>query len=314
MRKATGIVWRPGLEPFRNVDRPTSVRLVMLMALTMVTSACLGSDHDSPSGLEITVRFATSPGDAGRPEAFRTERYSLDCGRPPRGTMPDPAVACTAIADLGLPHNRTACQTLGQPVMGTLVVTGSFRAKPVDLRLTTASWCGASADVKRDYEALLLPNPAVVPSVVGLPLLGAAAALQRAGFTVSIAAPTSFGSLMPMPLVDGQSVTAGVLAERSTDVAVTVRSRCCLGSPGAGKPRVRMPRLVGLNARQAISRLRHAGLEWVIRLEPVAVASHSILGAYVVRQSPQPGVILASLRGGFHIPQFTADYGRSSNG
>jgi hypothetical protein len=287
----------------------------MLMALAMVTSGCLGNDHDSPSGLEITVRVATSPGDAGRPEAFRTERYSLDCGPPPRGTMPDPAVACAAVADLGLPHNRTACQTLGPPVMGNLVVTGRFRGKPVDLRLTNASWCGASADVKRDYEALLLPNPAVVPSVVGLPVLGAAAVLQHAGFTISIAASTSFGSLMPMPLVDGQSVTAGVLTERSTDVAVTLRSRCCLGSPVAGKPRVRMPRLVGLNARQAISRLRHAGLGWVIRLEPVVAASHSILdSAFVVSQSPQPGVTLAFLRGGFHIPQFTADYGQSSNG
>ena len=143
--------------------------------------------------------------------------------------MPNPANACTAIADLGLPHNPTSCKEHGRPVMGSVRVTGSFRGEPVHLHLTTADWCGASADLRRDYAALLLPDPAVVPDVVGLPLLRAVAVLQRAGFTVSIPTSTAFGSLTPIPLTDGQSVTAGVLAERGSDVALALRPRCCVG-------------------------------------------------------------------------------------
>src|SRR2546427_105013 len=184
------------------------------MALAMVTSACLGRDHHASSGLEITVRVATSTAASAQGEiAFRTDRYTLNCDRPPRGTMPNPANACTAIADLGLPHNPTSCKEHGRPVMGSVRVTGSFRGEPVHLHLTTADWCGASADLRRDYAALLLPDPAVVPDVVGLPLLRAVAVLQRAGVTVSIPTSTAFGSLTPIPLTDGQSGTAGGVAD-----------------------------------------------------------------------------------------------------
>jgi hypothetical protein len=198
--------------------------------------------------------------------------------------------------------------------MGSVTVTGSFRGKPVHVRITSAEWCGASADLRQDYEALLLPDPAVVPDVVGLPLLRAAGVLQRVGFTASISTSTAFGSLTPMPLTDGQSVTAGALAERGSDVALTLRNRCCIGSPVGTSRSVRMPRLVGLDARHAIGRLRHAGLNWLMRLRPVETASGPILASFVVQQWPRPGASLIGRNGGIRIPEFTADYGQSSNG
>lgn len=227
--------------------------------------------------------------------------------------MPNPADACTAVADLGLPHNRASCQGQpGPPVTDSVTVTGSFRGEPVQLRITSAEWCGASADLRQDYAALLLPDPAVVPDVVGQPLLRAARVLQRAGFTASIATSTAFGSLTPMPLTEGQSVTAGTLAERGSDVALTLRKGCCTGSPAGTPRRVRMPRVVGLDARHAIGRLRRAGLDWLMRLRPVEVASGSILNSFVVQQSPQPGASLRGRDGGIRVPEFTADYGRST--
>lgn len=285
------------------------MRATILVALAMVASACLGGDRHASSGLEITVRAATSTGGA----AFRTEDYSLNCDRPPRGTMPNPANACASVADLGLPHNRTPCLGHGQPVMGSVTVTGSLRGKPVHRRITTADWCGASADLRQDYTALLLPDPAVVPDVVGLPVLRAVAVLERVGFTASIPTSTAFGSLTPMPLADGQSVTAGALAERGSDVALTLRSGCCIGSPVASLDNARMPRLVGLDARHAIRRLRNAGLEWLMRLRPVATAGGPILDSFVVQQSPRPGASITR-DGNIRIPEFTADYGHSSNG
>jgi hypothetical protein len=264
--------------------------------------------------LEVTVRVVKSTGDtAGGKVTFRTERYSLNCERPPGGSMPNPARACTAVADLDLPHNQTACRGPVRPVMGSVVVSGSFRGRPVHLHLTTELWCGASADLRRDYEALLLPNPGIVPDVVGLPVLQAAAVLQRAGFTVSVPASITFGSLTPMPLADGESVAAGELAERGTDVALTLRSRCCMASPVGTTRRDRMPRLIGLDARQAIDRLRRAGLNWVIRLRPVDTAGTPILDAFVAEQLPRPGAALVGRRGGVRIPEFTADYGHSSS-
>lgn len=229
--------------------------------------------------------------------------------------MPNPAVACAAVADLGLPHNRTLCRGPAGPVMGSVTVSGSFRGKPVHLHLTTERWCGASADMRGDYGALLLPNPGIVPDVVGLPVLRAAVVLQRAGFTVSVPASITFGSLTPMPLAGGESVPAGELAERGTDVALTLRSRCCMASPvGSARPG-RMPRLIGLDARHAIDRLRRARLNWVIRLRPVGTATTPILdSALVVEQLPQPGAPLVGRRGGVRIPEFTADYGQSSGG
>jgi hypothetical protein len=295
-------------KPLGSADRPTLVRLILLMALAMVASACLGSSHQS-SRLGILVRVASSTGETD----VRTVRYSLDCGRPPQGTMPNAVDACTAIADLGLPHTRTACPGDVQPIMGSVAVTGSLRGKPVHLRLTTAQWCNASADLRHDYTALLLPNPGVVPRVVGLPIVRAATVLQRAGFTVSISAWTVFGSLEPMPLAGGQSVTPGLLAERGTDVALTLRSRCCMSSPLGTTRRVRMPRLLGLDARHAINRLQHAGLYWVMRLRPVDTASGRILQSLVVEQLPHPGATLIRRDGGLRIPEFTADYGHSSN-
>jgi hypothetical protein len=291
------------------------VRPIALIALAIAASACMGSDHHASSDLEITVRVATSTAAIAQGEiAFRTERYSLNCDRPPRGSMPNPANACTAVADLGLPHSPASCQGQREPVMGSVTVTGSFRGKPVHLRITTDAWCGASADLREDYEALLLPDPGVVPNVVGLPVLRAAGVLQRAGFTASIPTSMAFGSLTPMPLIDGQSVTAGVLAERGSDVALTLRSGCCTGSPDGTTGRVRMPRLVGLDARHAIGRLRHAGLDWLMRLRPVETASGPLLDAFVVQQSPQPGVSLRGRDAGIRIPEFTADYGESTSG
>jgi hypothetical protein len=290
------------------------VRTIALMALAIVASACLGRDHHASSGLRITVRVATSAAATAQGEvAFRTERYSLTCGRPPRGTMPNPANACTAVADLGLPHSPTSCEGQRGPVLGSVSITGSFRGKPVHLRITSAQWCGASADLRQDYAALLLPDPAVVPDVVGLPVLRAAGVLQRAGFTVSITTSMVFGSLTPMPLADGQSMTAGVLAERGSDVALTLRPSCCVGSH-VGTPHARMPRLVGLDARHAIRRLRNAGLNWVMRLRSVDTAAGPILGSFVVQQSPRPGSSLIGRNGGIRLPEFTADYGQSSNG
>jgi hypothetical protein len=198
--------------------------------------------------------------------------------------------------------------------MSSVSVTGSFRGKPVHLRLTTAAWCGASADLRRDYQALLLADPEVVPDVVGLPVLRAAAVLQRAGFTASIPTSMAFGSLTPMPLTAGQSVTAGALAQRGSDVALTLRYRCCIGSPVQTSRRARMPRLVGLDARQAINRLQDAGLDWLMRLRPVNTAGGPLLDSFVVQQSPHPGASLAGRDCGGRIPEFTADYGQSSNG
>jgi hypothetical protein len=282
----------------------------------MVASGCLGGGHHTASRLEVTVRIATSPADTATGRvAFRTQHYSLTCGRPPAGTLPNPTGACTAIADLELPHNRTACRRPARPVMGSVVVSGSFRGKPIHLRLTTEGWCGASADLRRDYAALLLPDPAIVPDVVGLPVLQAAAVLQRAGFTVSVATSMTFGSLAPMPLAKGESAAAGVLAERGTDVALTFRSRCCMSSPVGTTGRDRMPRLIGLDARQAIDRLRQAGLNWVIRLRPVDAATGPILdSALVVQQLPEPGAALVRGNGGVTVPQLTVDYGQSSGG
>ncbi len=282
------------------------------MALTVTASACMGSDHRG-SDLQVTVRVATSISDQGR-VAVRTERYSLNCDRPPRGTMPNAADACTAIADLGLPHNRTSCKGHGRSELGSVSVTGSLRGKPVHVLLTTAKWCGASAGLRQDYESLLLADPAVVPDVIGMPVLRAAAVLQRAGFTASIPTAMAFGSLTPMPLANGQSAAAGVLAERGSDVALTVRHRCCIGSPVGTSRTARMPRLVGLDARHAIKRLRGVGLNWLMRLRPVIAAGGPLLDSFVVQQSPEPGASFVGRDGGARIPQFTADYGQSSNG
>jgi hypothetical protein len=286
------------------------VRPIVLVAVAIAASACVGSHHRASNELEITVRAATST--AHGEVAFRTDRYTLNCDRPPRGTMPNPADACTAVAGLSLPHtNPTPCEGHARPVLGSLSITGRLRGTPVHLRITTAAWCGASADLRQDYQALLLPDPAVVPDVVGLPVLRAAGALQRAGFTASITTAVAFGSLRPMPLTDGQSVAAGMLAERGSDVALTLRNRCCTRSAGGTTSRARMPRLVGLDARNAIARLRHAGLDWLMRLRPVETASGPILDSFVVEQSPRPGASLIR-DGGIRIAEFTADYGQSN--
>ena len=289
------------------------MRAIALITLAMAAPACLGSHH-AANGLEIKVRAATSIADAAQGTvAFRTDRYTLNCDRPPRGTMPNPADACTAVADLGLPHTTEPCHETGRPVLGSVRIKGYFRGRPVHLRLTTAAWCGASADLRRDYEALLLPDPAVVPDVVGLPVLRAAGVLQRVGFTVSIATSMAIGSLAPMPHVDGQSATAGVLAERGSDVALTLRYGCCIRSPGGTAGAARMPRLIGLDARRAVRRLRQAGLDWLMRLRPVQTAGVPILDSLVVQQSPRPGASLVTRRGRVRIAEFTADYGQSSN-
>jgi len=163
------------------------VRAIALITLAMAAPACLGSHH-AANGLEIKVRAATSIADAAQGTvAFRTDRYTLNCDRPPRGTMPNPADACTAVADLGLPHTTEPCHETGRPVLGSVRITGSFRGRAVHLHLTTAAWCGASPAVRRGGQALLLPEPAVVPDVVGLPVLRAVAVLQRAGLTGSSA-------------------------------------------------------------------------------------------------------------------------------
>jgi hypothetical protein len=128
----------------------------------LVLSACLGG-----GGGHAT----TAPSSAAReaiPAASRlrivsklglgtpslvTHRYTLTCG-PPGGTMPDPAAACSAIADYlhrGKPTGCAGLLVLPEAISAFAAITGDFEHRRFKLRLSTASWCGVPRPVMRDF-------------------------------------------------------------------------------------------------------------------------------------------------------------------
>jgi hypothetical protein len=73
--------------------------------------------------------------------------------------MPKPRAACTAIADY-TSYLKTVtgpayiCRGLVGPPSAIAVILGTYAGKRFLLKLTNASWCGASMRVMRDYWTL----------------------------------------------------------------------------------------------------------------------------------------------------------------
>ena len=148
----------------------------------------------------------------------------------------------------------------------------------------------------------------VVPDVRGKSVVAAIAALQQAGYRVSVPHRFRFGSLNAWPTVGRETPVAGSKLPLGATVTLTeIRYGCCTGSPVAGdKPR--SPDLVANTAGEAIQKLTQLHLPWEMRVQPFFHEHRALLAtARVVSQTPAPGVLLTQ-GGGFHVPTLVAAY------
>jgi hypothetical protein len=148
----------------------------------------------------------------------------------------------------------------------------------------------------------------VVPGVRGKSVVAAIAALQRAGYGVSVPHGFRFGSLNAWPTAGREVPTAGSTLPIGATVTLTeIRYGCCIGSPVAGdKPR--SPGLVANTAGEAIQRLTQLHLPWEMRVRPFFHEHRPLLAtARVVSQTPAPGVLLTQ-GAGFHVPTLVVAY------
>jgi hypothetical protein len=144
--------------------RPAAALLVPLLLLTACAPGSEPSDDGAaapspassqpaaPVGDDLVVEVA--PGAGGGPE-----RYTLTCGDPVGGDLPDAAAACTLLQGLGdpftpVPDDATCTQQFGGPQ--TARVTGRWSGDPVDLQLSRTDGCRIS---QWDRLGPLLPGP-----------------------------------------------------------------------------------------------------------------------------------------------------------
>ena len=140
----------------------------MLPVVVCSATACLGGGAATPAStiaaaptgrLSIFVR-TPSPASLGDRASGRIDlisrRYSLTCG-PAGGTMPQPKVACAALANVRRqrPPLSGCIGVLGWPNSPTARVSGTYRGRPFRLEIAADySWCGQSPAIMRDYWAL----------------------------------------------------------------------------------------------------------------------------------------------------------------
>ncbi|MGY1772540.1 SSI family serine proteinase inhibitor [Blastococcus sp. SYSU D00813] len=136
--------------------------VLVALAAALGTAACAdrpdGGDAGAPApappasadGLTVTV----DRGDGGP-----AEEYTLTCGDPAGGTLPDPQAACDHLAGLEdpfapLPDDVACTEQYGGPQ--TARVVGTWAGEPVDLALSRTDGCRIG-----QWDALgpLLPGP-----------------------------------------------------------------------------------------------------------------------------------------------------------
>lgn len=152
------------------------------------------------------------------------------------------------------------------------------------------------------------PPSGVVPDVRGKSVVAAIAALQRAGYRVSVPHGFRFGSLTAWPTAGREAPAAGSkLPLGGTVTLLDIRYGCCIGSPVAGE-KPRSPGLVANTAAEAIQKLTQLHVPWEIRVEPFFHEHRPLLATTrVVSQTPAPGVLLTH-GGGFQVPALVVAY------
>ena len=134
---------------------------LLLLALLGVLAACaaapVGSPAASPTGSQASPDELLVQIDRG--SGAPVERYTLRCGTPGAGDHPDGPAACAHLAGLEepfvpVPDDAVCTEVYGGPQ--TAHVTGTWRGRPVDLRLSRVDGCRIA---QWDGLGALLPGP-----------------------------------------------------------------------------------------------------------------------------------------------------------
>ena len=206
------------------------------------------------------------------------------------------------LADAASIASRDKGQRIGRRSARWILAAGGVTIVVVLLALAAHSRSQTPADGGTAHPT------GVVPDVRGKTVVAAIAALQRAGYRVSVPHGFRFGSLNAWPTAGRETPAAGSKLPIGTTVTLTeIRYGCCTASPVAGdKPR--SPGLVANTAGEAIQKLTQLHLPWEIRVQPLFHEQRPLLAtARVVSQTPAPGVLLTH-GGGFHVPTLVVAY------
>lgn len=290
-------------------------RIGFILALIGLTApGCFGSGTatpahggGTPSGrLAVTIKLGLNT------QAQITHRYSLTCD-PAGGTMLRPGAACHAITnDLHQSGPTVACVGDGAPPTATAALVGTFAHKPFRLTLDTASWCGQSMQVMRDYwtlstfpcSTIVLHTTnissyadwatasgcstavGVVPKVTPTYVQDAESAIRAVGLRVEIASVpgvTDADAAVNGYAVSGQSPRAGTHVPSGTLVVLRLVVSFNLGPGGVGEPGT-VPNLIGLPINSAMEAATSVGLHVT-----VPAVTHPIANDAVTAQSIPAG-------------------------
>ena len=136
------------------------MRLLLLLPLLALLTACAapaGSPAASPTGSQAPQDELLVEIDRGN--GAPVERYTLNCGGGGAGDHPDARAACAHLAGLEepfapVPADAVCTQVFGGPQ--TAHVTGTWRGRPVDLRLSRVDGCRIA---QWDGLGAVLPGP-----------------------------------------------------------------------------------------------------------------------------------------------------------
>jgi serine/threonine-protein kinase len=116
-----------------------------------------------------------------------------------------------------------------------------------------------------------------VPDVSGQQVQGAAAAVARSGFLVTIA---YVANTQPLGTVVAESPNAGATAPTTAHITINAAS-----GPGQ-KTQETVPDATGMTIPQAVAAMQHAGLRLIFLKRPVSERTDA---GKIVEQSPAPG-------------------------
>ena len=144
------------------MTRPSRAALLLLPVAVLAACASGGAGGGGAGGgstqqVEDDLQVEVDRGD-GSP----VERYSLTCGDPVAGDLPDAEAVCAHLQGLDdpfapLPTDIMCTEQYGGPQ--TAHVTGQWQGRPVDLQLSRTNGCRIT---QWDSLGPLLPGPAGV--------------------------------------------------------------------------------------------------------------------------------------------------------
>ncbi|WP_448612984.1 SSI family serine proteinase inhibitor [Modestobacter sp. URMC 112] len=142
------------------MTRPS--RAALLLLSLAVLAACAGGSSGAGDGAAAGSTQQAADDlqvEVDRGDGSPVERYSLTCGDPVAGDLPDAEAACAHLQGLDdpfapLPADTMCTEQYGGPQ--TASVTGTWRGEPVDLSLSRTDGCRIT---QWDQLGPLLPGP-----------------------------------------------------------------------------------------------------------------------------------------------------------